>query len=148
MVAYRADPVDSRSVIVHADRNGASTAFAGNLFGGRRRGLPDGSTDPHGACAHVSELIRGSDGEDPVFGGGDEDPLHHLGDGDGLGGNTCDFGTGIGVNREGQSPIGAEPMYFFDDELRWGKRRPDECSLNFMDGDDAVSWLGDGEDLP
>ena len=148
MVAYRQDPVDSRGVIARADCNGASTAFAGNLFGGRRHGLPEGSTGPHGTCPDLSELIRGSDDEGPIFSGGDEDTLHHLGDVDGLGGSASDFGTGIGVNREGLSPIGAEPLYFFDDDLRWGKRRRDECGLNFMDGDDSASWLGDGEDLP
>ena len=147
MVAYREDPVDSRGVIAHADCNGTSADIIDDPFGRRRRDSLDGRAGPGGACTDVSELLRGGEDEGPTFDGGDEDPLHDLGDADGLLGGTGGLGTG-GVYRERQSVVGLELLYFFDDDLRWGKRRPEECCLNFLDGNDGISWLGDGEDLP
>ena len=148
MVAYREDPVDSRRVIAHADCNGVSADIIDDPFGRRRRDSLDGRADPGNACTDVSELLRGGEDEGPTFGGGDEDPLYDLGDADGLLDGTGGLGTGGGVDRERQSSVGPELVYFFDDDLRWGKRRPDECCLNFLGGNDCISWLGDGEDLP
>lgn len=148
MVAYREDPVDSRGVIAHADCNGVSADIIHYPFGRRHRGSLDGGADPEGACRDVSDLLRGGEDEGPTFGGGDEDPLYDLGDADGLLGGTGGLGTGGGVYRERQSPVDPELVYLFDDDRRWGKRRPDECCLNFLGGDDCSSWLGDGEDLP
>ena len=147
MVASREDPVDAWGVIAHADCNGVSDGVIDEPFGCRRRDSLDGRASPRGACTDVSELLRGGEDEGPTFGGGDEDPLHDLGDADGLLGGTGGLGTG-GVYRERQSVVGLELLYFFDDDLRWGKRRPEECGLNFLDGNDCIFWLGDGEDLP
>lgn len=148
MVAYRKDPVDLTGVIAHADCNGVSAGIIDDPFGCRRRDLLDGSPGSRGACTDLSEHVRGGDDEDPIFGGGDEDPLYDLGDAGELLGGASGLGTGSSVDRERQSPVGTEVVFFFDDDLRWGKRRPDECCLNFLDGNDCISWLGDGEDLP
>ena len=147
MVANRKDPVDSRSVIAHAECNGASAGIIDDHFGGPRCRPASRGAGPGGACTDVSELLRGGEDEGPTFGGGDEDSLYDPGGADGLSGGASDLGTG-GGERERQSPAGSELMYFFDDDLRWGKRRPHECHLNFLGGNDCVSWLGDGEDLP
>lgn len=149
MVASRKDPVDSRGGETRHRwrRNGVSAGFADDFFGGRRRDLLAGSAGSRGACTDVSEHLRSDEDEGPTFGGGDEDPLYDSGDADGLLGGAGGPGTG-GVGHEPQISAGGEPMYFFDDDLRWGKRRPDECCLNFLDGNDCISWLGDGEDLP
>ena len=148
MVAYREDPVDSRGVIAHVDCNGVPADIIDDPFGRQRCGLPNGSTGHHDTRADVSEHVRSGEDEGPIFGGGDEDSLYDLGDADGLLGGASGLGTGGGVDRERQSPVGTGLVYFFDDDRRWGKRRPDECDLNFLDGNDCVSWLGDGEDLP
>jgi len=150
MAASRKEPVDSRGGGTRHrwQRNGVSAGFVDDPFGCRGRDLLDGSASPRGACTHVSEHLRGGEDEGPTFGGGDEDPLYDLGDADGPLGGAGGPGTGGGVSHERQISVGGEPMHFFDDEQRWGNRRPDECCLSFLDGNDCASWLGDGEDLP
>ena len=87
----------------------------------------------------MSELLRGGEDEGPSFGGGDEDPLYDLGDADGLLGVTpAVSGPAAASSRERQSPVDPELVYLFDDDRRWGKRRPDECRLNFLGGDDCI----------
>ena len=143
-----ADSRDRKHPIALAECNGAGIGFLENLFRRRRRDLLDGGAGPPGAGNEAGDHVRADGDEGPVFGGGDEDSLDHLGDTGGPGGGVGDSETCGGVDRGGQSLIGAEPAHFFDDGLQWGKRRNDECSLSFMDGDDCVILLGDGEDLP
>ena len=150
MVASRKDPVDSRGGGTRRRwrRNGISAGFADDFFDSQRRDLLAVGAGSRGACTDVSEHLRGSEDEGPTFGGGDEDSLYDLEDAGGLLGGAGGSATGAGDSHEGQISAGGEPMHFFDDERRWGKRRPDECCLSFFDGNDCVSWLGDGEDLP
>ena len=150
MVASRKGSVDSRGGGTRHLwwRNGVSAGFADDYFSGRCRDLPADSAGSRDARTDVSGHLRGGDDEGPTFGGGDEDTLYDLGDGDGLLGSVGGPGTGGGVSHERPISAGGEPMHLFDDERRWGKRRPSECCLSFLGGNDCVSWLGDGEDLP
>ena len=101
--------------------------------------------------ADAPEWQGGDEDEVPVFDGGDESRLFGDREPDRLRGPTDELAATGGTGRG--PPLGprkANAAHSDDEEDApcWGNRRTDECPLSFLGGDDSVSCLGDGEDLP
>ena len=133
-----------------ANRNGTATHLPEEILGCRRDASPNGGPGYGRTCTSPSDHSRRGEDEDPVFGGGDEELLWPHGDTADPGGDAGEPGDRGRIDPV--RPWHLEPEFVptrdGEDGPCWGRRRADECALDFLAGDADASILGDGDDLP